>query len=485
MLNSVRTRVSLRYSLLFGLLALFIGVGVYAYLKRDAYIRLDENTKTLLGVIKLAAKHEIEEHGGKQSGEEALREVMRTLYQTSFPQEQVAVWDGSRLVAFKPNLGRKQNDLRQVRFRGEQGAFNSGDLRVAVSSVYVPQAATSYRVFVSTWRGDTLNDLAALSYGLEMLIPLSFLLAAGSGYLLARRTLAPLSEIAEAMDGLTSKNLDERIAIKSSHDEIGRLAARFNQLLGRLQRAFQQQRRFMADASHELRTPIAAALTAAQVTLRDPNRKAEHYREALQIVEEQMLRLRRIVEDMFLLARADTDSLRLREEEFYLDELVGEACRAMRVLAERAGITLTLVKPMPEVRMFGDSGLLQQAIIILLDNACKYNRSGGFVRVSLEANEESCVLRVADTGPGIPESAWPQLFDRFFRVDASRARRGEKGFDQGSGAGLGLAIARWIAEQHKGSLTLESSTEKGSVFSLQVGIPASAEAHRDASLAAT
>ncbi len=465
--NSVRTRIALRYSVLFALLALSIGFGIYRYLQQDAYSRLDDNTRTLLAVARLEATHEMEEHSGKLRGEEALRNVLSTLYQTSFPQEQAAIWDGKRLVAYKPNLGRPQDDLRRIDVGSQSRVFNAGDLRVATSSFYVPQARTTYRIAVSTWLGDTQNDLSAIHHGLELLLPLLFLLTAGTGFYLARRTLAPLTEITQKMDAISCQNLSERITVSSSQHEIVRLTTGFNQLLDRLQTTFQQQQRFMADASHELKTPVAAALTAAQVTLRVPNRTAAQYNEALRIVEEQMLRLRRIVEDMFLLARADTNSMHLRLEEFYLDELLAEACRAMRLLAERAGVTLTLAKPLPEVHLCGDAGLLRQAIIILLDNACKYNRAGGAVHVSLQPNNGDCVLRVSDAGPGIPQEAISHLFERFFRVDAARSRDDRTNYDFG-GAGLGLAIGSWIAEQHDGQLLLESTSAAGSTFALHL-----------------
>ncbi len=461
MAKSLRTRVALRYSFLFGLLALSIAFGVYGSLQRDAYGRLDDSVATLLHIVAADIHQEFQEHGQREAAEQSLRHVIQTVYETSFPQEQVAIWNGKRLVAYKPPLGHKQADLRSITLPDRTGGFSRNDLRILTASVRDPGTDDIYRVAVSTWRGDTQNDLAALFRTLAILIPLSVILAIAAGYLLAQRTLAPLSSMAVALDAITSRNLHARLQVVTSRDEIERLSLRFNQLLERLQLAFQQQQRFMADASHELRTPVSAALTAAQVTLRCSERSDQDYREALQIVEEQMLRLRRIVEDMFLLARADTESLPIRSEQFYLDELVAESCRTMRLLAERAGVHLQLVKPLPEAPMRGDSGLLRQAIIILIDNACKFNQIGGIVRISLEW-EDHYVLRVTDTGAGIPTEAQSHIFERFFRLDSAR------GSDRGAGAGLGLAIAKWITEQHGGTLVLENSSSDGSTFALSL-----------------
>jgi heavy metal sensor kinase len=466
MTNSVRTQVALRYSLLFGVLATLIAIGMYGYLRRDAYRRLDAINNPLLKATQLALKHELEEHGAKEQGENSLRHAIETAFNSSFPKEQIAIWDGARLVAYKKNLGPGQEDLRTLNPADRRELIDHQDLRIATSKVSVSTVGTTYRVAVSTWRGDTQNDLAALFYGLCIIVPLSLLLAGGAGYLLALRTLRPLTQMAGEIDTVTPKSLSKRIAVASAHDEVQILAAGFNQLLERLEKAFEQQQRFMADASHELRTPVSAALTAAQVTLKLPERSLDEYREALRMVEKQMLQLRRLVEDMFLLARADADSVPIRKENLYLDELVAEAVGVMRLVANRFQVTLILEKPLPETVMFGDPGLLRQALTILLDNACKYTPPGGSVRISLIATESACTLRVADTGIGIPEQLQPNLFDRFVSGDAARVKSNGDYTERTSGAGLGLAIARWIAEQHEARLTLERSSEAGSVFGL-------------------
>lgn len=265
MFNSVRARITAWNTVLFVFVVGSLAAAIYDYLRRDAYARLDDNTQTVLGVMELAIRHEIEEHGGTKGGEPAVQQVLNTMYQSSFPQEQVAIWDGARLVAYKGNLGRKQDDLRKLSAVAQTGRSNYGDLRVTIDRVFVPSSRSVYTVAVSTWRGDTQNDLTALLRGLAIIIPLSLLLSAAGGYLLARRTLAPLAGMAQTVDAISSANLDKRIEIVNSKDEVGQLALRFNQLLDRLQEAFGQQRRFMADASHELRTPLSAALTATQV----------------------------------------------------------------------------------------------------------------------------------------------------------------------------------------------------------------------------
>jgi len=468
MIESARGRVAVLYTLLFAAIVLAVASGVYWLIRNNAYMRLDQTLETTLDIASLAVRHEIAEHQsqGKQTGEAALREVLETMYQTSFPQEQIVVRDGTRLVAYKRNLGRQQTDLRTVSLKAGKGRANVRDLRIAAKQVYVPQSKTAYTVLVSTWRGDVNNDLASVVRALSITIPSALVLALLGGYLLAKRTLAPLRNMASTVDAITSKNLERRVEVVNRKDEVGQLAIRFNNLLERLQDAFVQQRQFMADASHELRTPIAAALTASQVTLGGASRTEKEYREALTIVEEQMLRLRRIVGDMFLLAQADAHALQYRWEVVYLDEIVAEACRAIRFLAESKNLRLSVSK-LSEMPCAGDSGLLRQALLILLDNACKYTSAGGSIRIDVEITSETYLVRVADTGIGIPESAQPHIFQRFYRVDKSRSRA----IADGGGAGLGLPIARWIAEVHGGEITLESSDSSGSVFALHLPRP--------------
>jgi signal transduction histidine kinase len=465
MVQSARTTTALRYTLFFVAVISVVGAAAYALIRANAYSRLDQHLDTTLGVTTLAIYHEIEEHGGKNPGEDSIRLVLNTEYATPFPQDQIVIREGKRLVAYKPSIGLKQVDLRSAWTPANRAPIDYEDLRVITKQIHVPTIDTTYTVLVSTSRGDVNNDLRSVLFALGITLPLSFLIVAAGGYVLAQRTLAPLAEMSSTIDGITSKSLELRVSVVNPRDEVGQLAIRFNRLLDRLQEVFSQQRRFMADASHELKTPIAAALTTAQVTLQGTKRTEEEYREALRIVQEQMLRLRRIVQDMFLLAEADGRALERKLELIYLDEIVAEACRAMRVLCEKNGVNL-VVGELPEALCMGDPGLLRQAIVILLDNARKFTPAGGHVSVSLAQTPNTYAVRVADTGRGIPSEAQSLIFERFYRVDKSRSRSVSDA--NGSGAGLGLSIAMWIAKVHQGGLRLDSSSPAGSVFVLEI-----------------
>jgi heavy metal sensor kinase len=297
-------------------------------------------------------------------------------------------------------------------------------------------------------------------------VPLALALASVGGYFLSRKSLAPVVAMSETAARIGAVNLHERLPIANERDELGRLAGVFNKLLARLNESFEQQRRFMADASHELRTPVAIVRGEAEVALSREERDAADYRESLAIVHDEGRRLTNIVEDLFTLARADAGQNPLKVADFYLDETVAECARAVRTLAAGRDVSLEHEAP-HEMPFRGDEELIRRMLLNLLDNAIKYTPAGGHVSVKCEARGKEYVLTVSDTGAGIPAEAQAQIFQRFYRADKARSRRSESADGYGattSGAGLGLSIALLVAEAHKGSLELLRSDERGSVF---------------------
>jgi two-component system OmpR family sensor kinase len=299
------------------------------------------------------------------------------------------------------------------------------------------------------------------------LIPLGVLLASVGGYFLASRSLAPVAAMGAQAERISAENLHDRLAVRNPNDELGRLAQTFNDLLDRLDQSFERQRRFISDASHELRTPVSILRGEAEVALSQPSRSPKEYRESLAVLHEEAQRLARIVEDLFTLTRADAGEYRLTRSDFYLDELAADCVRATRALAQAKHITLS-VTPAHEMPVRADEDLLRRMILNLLDNAIKYTPEGGNVSVSCDSAPDGYELSVTDSGPGIPVDMQSKIFERFFRVDRARSRTGRDG-----GAGLGLAIARWIAEAHLGRIELVRSDAAGSAF--KVYIPASSE----------
>jgi two-component system OmpR family sensor kinase len=311
----------------------------------------------------------------------------------------------------------------------------------------------------------TDEELESLRGILLYIVPLSLVVAGIGGWFLAARSLYPVVAMADRARQIGIENLSERLPVANARDELGRLAGTFNELLARLEGSLIQQRQFMADASHELRTPITTARTASSVALQQPERSPGEYRETLSIIEQETIRLSRIVDDMFTLARADAGSYPVRAMPMYLDELVDEVVRALRVVASTRSVSITneSVHPAP---FTGDEDLVRRLIVNVVDNAVRYAPSNTAVRVALDRAGERYAISISDEGPGIPEAIQPRIFERFYRVDPARGR------DRDGGAGLGLALAKWIAQVHGGDVTLAASSRLGSTFVITLPAPA-------------
>ena len=306
-----------------------------------------------------------------------------------------------------------------------------------------------------------LNSLRKIFY---IAFPSALLLAGLGGYFLARRSLAPVVSMSKQAATIGSTNLDERLPIKNERDELGGLAKVFNALLERLENSFAQQRRFMADASHELRTPLAIVRTEAEVALSKDARKLKEYRESLSVIHDESKNLTHIVEDLFLLARADGGQLKPQFATVYLDEILTECVHAIRTLAEKRKVEIS-ISELAEMPLQADESLLHRLFLNLLDNAVKYNRENGTVSITTEISEKNYRVTISDTGAGISETDRAKIFERFYRADKARSRDNTNGKN---GVGLGLSIAAWIAEVHQGSLTLQKSDADGSVFRVEL-----------------
>ena len=346
---------------------------------------------------------------------------------------------------------------------------SEGGYRVGLVPMHFPDGPFVAVAAQSVHDDAELLDTARMA--MLFAIPATVVLAWVGGVILARRSLTPMVAMREHAARIGATNLGDRLPVANPHDEVGELAAVINELLGRLERSFTQQRQFMADASHELRTPLAIVQNEASLAL-FRQREPTEYEDALHVVLAATRRLRRIVDDLFLLARADAGELPVRRDPVYLDDIVSGAVREVRSLAEARGVDVT-VESAPETPIVGDELLLHRLVLNLLDNAIKYSSAGGRVAARLGARDGECVFEVEDTGPGIPPELQSHVFDRFVRIDASRSHQKDT---LTSGAGLGLPIARWIAEAHGGTLELGRSDETGSVFVLRLPAPSSSEA---------
>ncbi len=465
MLDSVRTRLTLWYVGVLALVLLTFSIGVHILLAHNLQQRLD--TELHNTIVTLTEMIERERAEGETSSE-AAKSVLEEVYA---PLQTIFIYDSQgQLAANKPavtgaaltlSLPLAANISDNVSFATLPIKQNDkAEMRVARQAIHLKADSSPYFIIVAQPLESLTAELILVRKIFYLVVPLALLLAGAGGWLLARKSLAPVVEMSAQARQLSAENLNERLPVANPRDELGQLAATFNDLLGRLNSSFERQRQFMTDASHELRTPLYVARTAAEVTLEQPARNEAEYRDALAMIAAQTQRLTRIVEDMFTLARADAGQRELLITDFYLDELMTETSRAVSVLAQNKGINFSW-EIMPNIQQRGDEELLRQMLLNLLDNAIKYTPAGGSIHLSLASTNSGDEIVVTDTGIGIPAAAQPHIFDRFYRVDKARTRTEE---GNGSGTGLGLAIARWIAEAHQGSLVLRRSDESGSVF---------------------
>jgi len=273
---------------------------------------------------------------------------------------------------------------------------------------------------------------------------------------LVRRGLRPLDAMAVAVEGIDAHDLDQRLALRAPPVEVARLARAFDAMLARLHASFATQRRFVGDAAHELRTPLAAIRGRGDVLLLDPALDGAT-REGVALMRDEAARMGRLVVNLLLLARGD-EARAIDRRAVELDVLLLEVARQARAPAAARGVTVALGHE-DQAMALGDADLLKQLLLNLVDNAVAYTPPGGRVELSLDVDGAWARLSVRDTGPGIAAADLERIFERFYRLDEARTRRS-------GGAGLGLAIARWIAEAHGGLIAVESAVGRGSVFTL-------------------
>jgi two-component system OmpR family sensor kinase len=341
------------------------------------------------------------------------------------------------------------------------GAGKGSEYRVL--AVSYARGETSGLLVVATSLADTDQAVHNLLMLLMLGGPIALVAAGAGGWWLARKALQPVAQMTSEASEIGVDRLGERVAVPAAADELQRLALTLNAMLSRLQRGVEQERRFVSDASHELRTPLAIMRSEIDVALRSPELTGEA-REVLESAGEETDRMARIVEDLLTLARIDEGQLKLTRSPFDLSSLAAEVISSMQPLAARRGVTLDR-EDNRTVVVEADRARIQQVVANLVDNALKYSKPGGTVRLDVRSDGTEAALDVADTGPGIPPELLPNLFDRFFRADQARSR--EEG-----GSGLGLAICREMVEAHGGRISATSEVGRGSVFSFALPLSA-------------
>jgi two-component system, OmpR family, sensor kinase len=449
---SIRTRLTLWFTAAMVVALTAFSVGVVWLHGRWARAQFDAELATLATALSKVVLEELSESGSLK------RAVAEARTSMDVPERAMAVLDTTGgLIAAKWHG-----------FHYSDGAVPLGTSALAGTETLI-QDHQAWRVITRHESSSFGNYVILVAGPMERLhrqqtlltsvllvaAPLVVLMTSGGFWWVASSALRPMTTMAAQAAAITVQSEAWRLEAPATHDELGQLARAFNSLLDRLLAASQMQRQFMADASHELRTPVSAIQTAAEVTLAKPAREDWEYRDALTIVNEQSARLGRIVEDMMSLARADAGGLHPVRRSVYVDDIAAECVRAIGVVAAAREVQL-VASLEPDISINGDDAMLHQLMTNLLDNAVRYTTPGGRVAIIVARDGASVTVTVSDTGPGIPPSDRDRVFDRFVRLDPARSAT--------SGAGLGLPIARWIAEAHGGTLVVEENLSGGCSF---------------------
>ena len=413
---SIRARLTLWYcSIVVAVLVTGAVAGSFAQ-SRLSLQRLDDDLVRAMATLQGVMRTEFSEGLTLEaSAEEASIEVVvpdRTLILARPDGAVLHVWGLPLPQGFLPAIGAQPATV----------TLDTPSGGVRMLSQEVEYAAHRYRAAVLAPLEPLLAQHVEMVRAMSMGVALALIVAAAGGWLIGRQTLRPLTMMAAQARGIDERNPGERLMAPPVDDELGRLATSFNGLLGRLAAALNGQRQFMADASHQLRTPVSIVRTATQVTLARDSRTEDEYRQALTIIGEQGGRLSRLVDDMFLLSRAEAQGVPLRREFLHFDDVVADSARAVRVLADQRRVTVT-VAGADELGLAGDDALLRQMVGNLLDNAIRHACPGGEVRLQLERAGRHVLLRLTNDGPDIATADRQRIFERFVRAGESSWRR--------------------------------------------------------------
>jgi two-component system OmpR family sensor kinase len=478
---SIRARLTLWFTGILAATLILLGGASYFLLMRGLWQDVDA---TLEGVAKTVVQAADRPRPGLVPPD--MDEILRRFFGPSFTD---------RFYQFLDPHGRL--DPRLPRFGGEPLHISPNALKNAAAGYATFETMPSnnrFPVRVLTFpvaqHGQIVNVLQVgmsleglymarqhFLWTLAALVPLALVLAGGGGWLLARRVLRPVDQMTTTARRIEAEHLGKRLDGAEVDDELGRLARTLNEMLARLEAAFAQVRRFSADASHELKTPLTVLKGEIEVALRNPRDPAE-YQRVLGSVLEEVESMAHLVDDLLLLSRADAGALRWEKQAVELDRLVEEVAKEGEILGRSKHVQVKIQGLEPLV-IRGDGQRLKQLLRNLVDNGVKYTPPGGQLALSLQAvkgeasepnakfemrNSKSpdwAEIEVRDTGIGIAPEALPRIFERFYRVDPARSR-------ETGGAGLGLCIARTIAEAHGGSIGVESTSGSGSTFTVRL-----------------
>jgi len=458
---SIGWRLTLSYLAVFAAAQLLFGFGMLLILRHNLYEITDD---ALAGQVDDVQR--FLEAQKSDASTAKLQEEVTEAYVLEHSGDYLQIYDAGGEWIYRASFLQKMSflpvtpDLQPVY---EDRELGGKPFRFLSQSINVRGRRSSVQTGLPTH--EALQALVLFRRYLAMFAPLILLVASGVGYWVSGRALSPVDAITRTARNITGSNLSSRLEQLNTGDELQRLSDTLNEMLGRIEAAFLRVTQFTGDASHELRTPISLIRTEAEIVLRK-SRSEPEYREALRHILLEAERTTSLVEKLLSLARADSGRGPLEIRRFDLRETVLKVASEWRTVAGSEGLRFAESITASEVPIDGDETVLHQLLNILLDNAVKYTPPGGRIDLSLDQRaltqqDHKAVLTVVDSGIGIAVEDQTKIFERFYRADEARSSELE-------GAGLGLAIALWIVQQHRGSIGVQSSPGKGSVFVVEL-----------------
>jgi heavy metal sensor kinase len=460
MITSLKTRIAVWYITLATLILVCLGIALYAMISQSMM-----NERRALITQDLKRVQQVSERFSTRGVSRLLEEAEEEIpLKPGDEFVQIFTLDGASVVN-SPNLKSQslpfRPELAQAGPADYQtiSTFNDGSPAL-LGGTTISVQGKPYFVAIAASLTNVRSIQRRLLMTLSLAIPVAILLALVGSAVLANRAVEPLNRVTATAQRISADHLGERIELARGDIELQRLAEAFNEMLGRLDQSFKQIRQFTADASHELRTPVAILMGETELAMNDLL-DYEECKTALSSRREELQRMAHIVDDLLTLSQFDDGERALQVKPLDFSDLVIEVCEQEQNHAKLKGVSLELTRTVP-VKIEGDSSRLRQMVRNVLDNAIKYTPAGGRVAVELDRPEETGFrLSVSDTGIGIPVAAQPHIFDRFYRVDQARTR-------EAGGTGLGLSIVKQVIEAHRGSISVKSDLGIGTVMTLVV-----------------
>lgn len=471
LLSSTKTRLTLWYVGVLALILTVFAVLCYLLFTFTLYSQTDKALSEVGTSFEITAQRHLKNDYAKESVNEVIR---HTAEDVSFKNYKIFVFSKdkkllqeTKTLELEPNIqletaNKWVSEFTQSREASIDGFSNEGNsFRVHYHPFTLGNE--SFYLIVIHPLDEQKALLRNIQFAFFIIVPIILILTSFGGYFLASKSFNPIAEMSRKAEKIDAASLFERLPVENEEDELGSLAKSFNRLLARLNLSFEQQKRFMADASHELRTPVAIVRGEAEVSLTKDDRKSSEYRETISIMQKEAERMSRIIEDLFTLARADAGENPLSRSSIYIEDVLADTVRAFRSMSSKNEVLL-VSNYKTEMPFEADEHLLRRLFTNLIDNAIKHART----KVTIDAflHSGKYVIKITDDGEGITPESQPHIFERFYRADKSRSRHNNS--PVGSGAGLGLSISRWIAELHDGTLELTKSDSQGTVFTVNL-----------------